>query len=46
MQGFEMARAAEYWFYARECEHWATEVYDEQDRKVFWKWRRPGRNWR
>ena len=30
-----MARAAEYWSYARECEHWATDVYDEQDRKVF-----------
>lgn len=30
-----MARAAEYWSYARECEHWATEIYDEQDRKLF-----------
>ena len=33
-----MARAAEYWSYARECEHWATEVYDEQGRKVSKAW--------
>jgi hypothetical protein len=30
-----MARATDYWSYARECEHWAAAVTDEQDRRIF-----------
>jgi len=31
-----MARAAKYWAYVRECEYWAANMADEQDRLVFY----------
>ena len=30
-----MAGIAAYWAYARECEYWATNMHDEQDRQIF-----------
>ena len=30
-----MAGIAAYWAYACECEYWATNMHDEQDRQIF-----------